>query len=132
MNEQNTKTATEAERVAYWSKVISDWERSGLTKYAFCRINKLNSSGLYAWHKKLKQPDVSQQAAVLKKKATSKPSDSKKPSFIPINVKESPSDPTEQIEHSSFKITLPNGINIQLENATKISLIDCVRALREI
>ena len=132
MKQQSTATPIEAERALYWNTLISEWEKSELTKAQFCRLKKLTHSTFYGWYKKLRGQTTDTRATPCQKRGKLSSSASAGAAFIPINVKRSTSDPTEQVEHASFKITLPNGIYIELENAPKISLIDCVRALQEV
>ena len=54
MENQNTLKTRYSNRLPHWDAIISEWERSDLTKFKFCKENKITPSGFYLWHKKLR------------------------------------------------------------------------------
>ena len=132
MVELTTQAHMEAKKRAYWTNIISDWEKSGLTKYRFCKLKNLNSSTLYTWHKKLRSKDSNRDLVAPKQSKRAHATASKKPAFIAIEANASKAKLTVKSQASQLIIMLPNGIEIKIANATELSLVDCVKALKAI
>ncbi len=45
--------STREERRAYWQAQVEQWQRSGLSKQAYCREHGLTAASLYRWCAKL-------------------------------------------------------------------------------
>ena len=135
MGNQTTKAKISAERRMYWSSVISEWEKSNLTKHNFCILKKITPSVFYLWYKRIRNPGNrkpnSKQKKETAKSAKTALQSPKAAHFIPLDLKSAQLKHT-QAKSSCFSVRLPNGIEIKIENPSAMSLVDCVKALKEI
>lgn len=40
-----------------WREIFADWEKSGLTLHAYCKVRKLPLASIYTWKQKISNPN---------------------------------------------------------------------------
>ena len=51
---------TQKERIAHWSAIVERQAASGMSGFAWCRENQINTAGFYSWRRKLSEPERAQ------------------------------------------------------------------------
>lgn len=86
--------------------IVELWQESGLSKYAFCKQEKLSRSTFNYWLERFGHS----LASLLRKQRTSLSSKTKNTaSFVTVNLESTPSDATPAIE-----LEYPNGVKLRL------------------
>lgn len=130
------------EKAEFWSFVVGEQSRSGLSVREFCRQEGVSEASLYQWRKKL---------ASTTETATSKPVDLKlgSPEFLPVKVvPNSPAhltddagilsdnlDPSVAVfsELAALQIVTPSGYSIQVtETATSDLILRTLKSFEQL
>ena len=53
LNLQKIRRTSHVKTVEKWTKIMGDWQESGLSKFTFCQRNGISSPSFYIWVKKL-------------------------------------------------------------------------------
>jgi hypothetical protein len=85
-------------RIRYWSAMIADFRRSGLTQVEFCRRRQLSlhsfRSWLYSFNRALPTPSPSTRVGA---QPDSAPSHASTPSFLPVQVRSESVAPADDV-----------------------------------
>ena len=108
----------DAEKEAFWRKMVSQWGDSGLTVRAFCEQRGQNESRFYWWKRELKRRSTGDHRS----SRASHPGGSSEracPSFLPIQILQKEDSGRWAIEGggysgASLTVVLPSGYRIEV------------------
>lgn len=102
------------EKAKYWFSIITDWEKSKLTKARYCELNKINASTFYYWFHYLQGQSTHPHSGG--KSQLKNRSKERKSKFIAVEITKEPPLANKYTEISSgLKIILPGGLLLSLE-----------------
>jgi hypothetical protein len=118
------------ERVEYWKGLISEWEKSALTKFEFCKRKKITHSGFYLWYKRLRSISFKNEKQVNHKKHNPKNKISIGKEFIPVKIASLKKNSC--FDTPNLRFELPNGIKIMISDFKGADFLNYVKLLKEI
>ncbi len=109
---QGSNTKHKPDRSAHWESLMLGWESSGLTKFQFCKEQKLTPSIFYRWHRILRRNN--------------------KTGFIPVKTKPIQTPVTLRDKSLELRIQLPNGVKLFISESQKLQLVELIAFLKEL
>ena len=80
----------QSSRELYWSAILADFHRSGLTHVEFCRLRHISIHSFRDWLYKLRPGLPSRRSRAGQASPTPSPSKANLPAFLPVHVRPRP------------------------------------------
>ncbi len=104
-----------SDRAAYWQRLLTDWEQSGLSQAEFCRRRRVKAVTFAWWKRRLKGTQGRES-----KRQTRRPSRAEHAGFVEVALPREPS--SADALHPAAMLSLPERYELVLQGGARLHL----------